>query len=125
MQRLLVGALLGLTACTMVEAPTTTFDTADWRTETGHFLSRGEFAALIQACGPRSQLAAIDPHEDAPSPARMNPIYHPGGAGMIGTPPIGIARIGAPVGLRVTEVERASAEPIDECLEGKGLVSAH
>ncbi len=120
---LLIAAILGLAACESEPVPVV-FVGTDWRTSTGQLVTAPELAALREGCGPRPRPAMFDPDRPAATPAADNSAYRPGGIGLPGAPPSGIAAIGEAILPPVGRGQTVTLEPLDECLAAKGLVKS-
>ena len=123
---LLIGPLLiGIAGCAAVTPSQSALaGGTQWRTADGRPVGDAELAMLRRACLAQPGAVPMDPLGTVASPAAVNPAFHPGGAGLMNTTPIGVASSGAPVAVQATPTGGAAGLPLDACLESKGLVKA-
>lgn len=116
---------MGLAGCALVSpSQSAAANGAQWRTADGRPIGTAEFAMLRRSCELRPGEAPIDPLGTNAGPVAANPAFHPGGAGLMNTTPIGVASSGAPVAVVATPAGVGTVPPLDQCLESKGLVKA-
>lgn len=120
MRLLLLVAMLVVGGCAPL-APPVVFAATEWRTGTGERITLGELEALKQSCGPTPIIVPFDRERQFPTPERANPAYRPGGEALANAPQTGIAAPGNPIRVATSLGRTLRLQPVDECLEEKGL----